>query len=350
MELYDNRRQLHKLAETDRALPKTQAFITDALNTLPCKTEFPWESAVTAFFDLGYGVTTALRADMDALNVNGSAQHVCGHDGHMAMLLEVARLISDGGITPKSDILLIFQPAEETTGGAAPILESGLFEKYNVKNVFGMHLMPGLEKGKLFTKAGALMARSCEITVEIRGKSVHIAKYGKGCDALYASAYFISTLYRQVDSCGIKDKLLRFGMSESGSARNALSDRTMLYGSLRSFSESDHTLLCGIVRSVAADTDNLFGTQTEISLSRGYPPLINDNTLVKHLSSVADIGLIDEPSMLTDDFSEYTKKVPGVYFFLGTGNTEPLHSPDFDFDEQVLRCGVKYYKAILENL
>ena len=362
MKLYDYRRQLHKIAETGEKLPKTQKFISDALSVCGCELSFPWESAVTAYFDFGFSKTTALRADMDALPVcektgldfcseNKCTMHACGHDGHMAMLLETADRIKDGSIKPKSNILLVFQPAEETTGGAKPILDSGTFEKYNVTQVFGMHLIPDLQKGKLYTKSGAMMAKSCEITVDIEGVSTHIAKYEQSADALYAAARFLTTLYDETDRLSdIEYKLLRFGKAESGSVRNAVSAHTRLEGSLRCFDEKDFERLCALVRHTAEDTDSRCKTKTRIHLSEGYPPLINDSELVNRLTKILTLNELSEPRMITDDFSYYQKKVPGVYIFLGTGTGIPLHSPQFDFDESILETGVSAYKAITENL
>lgn len=362
MEPYEYRRALHRAAEVGQHLPKTQRIITNALKDGACELSFPWESAVCAYFDFGFSKTTALRADMDALPVcedtglkfcseNRETMHACGHDGHMAMLLGTADMLTKGKIKPKSNILLIFQPAEETTGGAKPILDSGLFEKYNVSSVFGMHLIPDLPKGALYTRPGAMMAKSCEITVDISGRSTHIAKYAEGADALAAAAEFLSTLYRETEKLtDIEYKLLRFGKAQSGSVRNAVSASTRLEGSLRCFDEKDFETLRELALRIAKATDAIHGTKTKIHLNEGYPPLINDEGLVSALRQILPIKLLSEPRMITDDFSWYQKKAPGVYIFLGTGTGIPLHSPDFDFDESILDIGINTYKIITENL
>ena len=362
MELTDYRIALHRAAETGQHLPKTKKIITSCLENLCCFLEFPWESAVTAFFDFGFDSTIALRADMDGLPVtektgldfcseNKNTMHACGHDGHMAMLLDVAQRLSRSDIHPKSNVLLIFQPAEETTGGAKPILDTGLFEKYNVKNIFGMHLIPDLPKSRLYTRSGALMAKSCEITVDICGTSVHIARYKEGADALAAAAFFLTRLYDEAEKLkDIKYKLLRFGKSQSGSVRNAVSAFTHLEGSLRCFDEKDFLTLYDLTEKTAKSTDKLYSTNTTITLNQGYPPLINDSCLVSRLAQILEIDMLSEPRMITDDFSWYLKKVPGVYIFLGTGTGIDLHSPEFDFDISVLETGVSAYKKIIENL
>ena len=265
-ELRRYRRDLHRIPELDFDLPQTIAYIEGVLAPLACEVTHPCPSCVCAFFDAGVGAThaTAIRADMDALpiaEVTGVAfasthpgkMHACGHDGHMAMLLGAAMDLQSGRFSPKSNILLIFQPAEETTGGAKPILDSGVFEKYNVTRIFGMHLIPDLPKGALYTKSGAMMAKSCEITVDIEGKSSHIAKYEEGADALLAAAEFITQLYSGVDKLSdIEYKLLRFGRLTSGSVRNAVSPHSELTGSLRCFDENDFDRLLTLAKSTAA--------------------------------------------------------------------------------------------------
>lgn len=362
MELKKYRRALHEAAETGYDLPKTKKIVTDALKNLSCELSFPWESAVAAYFDFGFESTTALRADMDALPVcektgldfcseNKNTMHACGHDGHMAMLLGAAVSISSGNIKPKSNILLIFQPAEETTGGAKPILDSGLFERYNVTRVFGIHLIPDLPKNTLYTRSGAMMAKSCEITVDIKGVGAHIAKYNEGADALFAASDFLNTLYCETEKMtDIEYKLLRFGKAESGSVRNAVSAHTRLEGSLRCFDDGDFEKLRETAIKTAQNTDKRHGTKTTVSLNEGYPPLINDIELVCRLKEILPLQELSQPRMITDDFSWYQKKVPGVYIFLGTGTGIPLHSPEFDFDERILETGVSVYKAITENL
>lgn len=362
MELKDYRRALHAAAETGEKLPRTQSIIINALKDCGCELTYPWESAVCAYFDFGFSHTTALRADMDALPVHentglsfrsktNGVMHACGHDGHMAMLLGTAEDLKNGIIKPKSNILLVFQPAEETTGGAKPILDSKIFEKYNVMRVFGTHLIPDLPKGMLFTKSGAMMAKSCEITVDIEGVSSHIAKYEQGVDALLAAAEFITRVYGGLQAMSdIKYKLLRFGKLTSGSVRNAVSSQSTLLGSLRCFDENDFERLKELAQNTADEIDSLYKTKTAVTLNEGYPPLINDDELVQKLKQILPISELSEPRMITDDFSWYQKKVPGVYIFLGTGTNISLHSPEFDFDESILDIGKNAYKAITENL
>ena len=197
--LSEDRRALHRIPETGCRLPETAAYLRGALAEMPCTLLAPWEDAVCAYFDLGKDETVAVRSDMDALPVtertglpfasaHPGRMHACGHDGHMAMVLGLARRLAAGEVRPQRNVLLIFEPAEETTGGAAPICATGLLERYHVTRVFGMHLWPELPAGVIASRAGAMMSRSCELTVEITGRSVHLARFAEGCDALDAAA------------------------------------------------------------------------------------------------------------------------------------------------------------------
>ena len=361
MHLSEDRRALHKLAEVGEYLPKTQEYIVNRIKNLGCVLEFPFQSAVTAFFDFGFESTIALRADMDALPIHENAKcdfasetpgtmHACGHDGHMAMLLGVADLLGEKRIKPHSNVLLIFQPAEETSGGAKPIIDSGILEQYNVKRVFGTHLIPELAKNSINIRKGPQMAQSNEVTVDIHGRSLHIVRHAEGIDALDAGAKFLSRLYEKVEGTGIEYKILRFGKMESGTVRNALSAHTHIEGTLRSFSEEDHKTLTSILYGTAREIDEEFGTKTTVFLNEGHPPVYNDPELVEELEKLLNVTELGEPFMIADDFSWYQTKVPGVYIFLGTGTGIPLHSPDYVLDESVLETGVDYYKKIIENL
>lgn len=361
MRLIEDRRELHKLAETGSRLPETQKYIISRLSGGKCLLEYPWESAVTAYYDFGRLDTMAFRADMDALPVTektgcgfasktSGAMHACGHDGHMAMLLGLADLLDEGGIVPGSNILLIFQPAEETGGGALPILERGVFEKYNVTRVFGTHLMPELPKNAICVRKGPQMAMNNELNVDITGKSLHIARHAEGIDALAAGAEFLKRLYDRVAATNIEYKILRFGKMTSGTVRNALSGHTHIEGTMRCFSENDHKILSDTLFGTAKQLDEEFGSKTEITMSEGYPPVYNDPELVEKLKSLVNFTEMPEPYMISDDFAWYQKKAPGIYVFLGTGTGTPLHSPDYVLDESVLETGVEMYKIIAENL
>jgi amidohydrolase len=198
MQIIADRRALHRIPELELKLPATMAYLEKGLEKCRCTVFSPMESALCAFFDFGREDAIAFRADCDALPIleknekdyistHPGCMHACGHDGHTAILLELARRLS-GKKTLPHNILLIFQPGEESPGGALPICKAGVLETYNVKSIFGLHIWPGLEKGVVFSRENELMSHCSEVNIDIYGKSVHIAKAAEGIDATEAAA------------------------------------------------------------------------------------------------------------------------------------------------------------------
>ena len=186
MQIVDDRRALHQIPELDRQLPQTMDYLRGALSGLKCRVFSPMASSLCAWFDFGQKEAIAFRADADALPItertkapyasrNPGCMHACGHDGHMAILLELARRL-DKKDKLSHNVLLVFQCAEETTGGARDLCATGIFKQYHVEAIFAMHLWPGLPAGMVASRLNEMMSRSCEVKVDIYGKSAHIAR------------------------------------------------------------------------------------------------------------------------------------------------------------------------------
>lgn len=363
MSVVEYRRALHKVPELDDKLPKTVAIVRGVLASLPCAVTSPIEGSLCAYFDAGRSETVAFRADMDALPVSEATglpfasthkgcMHACGHDGHTAMVLALARYAALRVETLPRNLLLIFQPSEETTGGAGRICETGLLERHNVSRIFGMHLWPGLTSGVVGTRPGPLMARSNEVTVTITGRSVHLSKAKEGRDAMTAGVEYLSRVYDMSRSLPPEQKhVLLFGKMTSGTVRNAVSGKTRLEGSLRTYREETFCACRNALHEIGHDVARKSGCDVHVHLSQGYPAVWNDEELYdkvsKQLGEDAPI-LIDEPSLAAEDFSFYQKRVPGIFFFLGVGDTPQLHAPDFDFDDEaVLPKGLAFLKKLL---
>ncbi len=351
--LTQHRRALHRIPETGWAVDQTSAYVKRVLETLPCEVFSPVGNALCAYFDFGKQETVAFRSDMDGLPVTEQTglpfaseragfMHACGHDGHMAILLGLAQELAKRSDVPRN-VLLIFEPAEETTGGARAICETGVLQKYYVNRVYGLHLWPGVEKGKVFSRAGGLMSRSCEVSVRFTGKSVHIARYKEGKDALAAAVDFIDKAYRSI---GTGPGLIRFGKMVSGEVRNAVSGETVLEGSMRCLDDATYERMHKALFEIAAETERNTGCKVEVTQTAGYPPVTNDPALLREAKERFPI-YDAEPTYITEDFSVYQQHVPGVFFFLGTGGTELLHSPRFDFDEGLLETGLALFLALL---
>ncbi len=360
MQIILDRRELHQIPELDRALPRTMAYLAQSLGQLGCHIFSPMPGALAAFFDFGQERAIAFRADADGLPIlekTGAAyasrhsgrMHACGHDGHMAILLELARRLDKKTALPHN-VLLVFQPAEETTGGAKDLCETGIFEKYRVEAIFGLHLWPGLPAGALFCRPGEMMARSCEVDVDILGTSAHIAKAHEGTDALAAGVEF----YRraaELEQNLPKNvfRLLKFGKLQSGTVRNALSAHTRLEGSLRAFQDAHFDALREGLREIGRKVEEETGCTVKIAMNAGYPAVMNPEDLYRRVAESAEFRLLEEPSMTAEDFSWYQRRLPGLFFFLGLGDTPPLHADTFDFDDSILWKGADFFEKLAET-
>lgn len=357
------RRGLHRIPELDNQLPKTTAFVQNILTPLPCRIFSPIRGSVCAYFQAGRQETVAFRADLDALPVSESTglpfasehtgmMHACGHDGHTALMLALAEYAGAHLSELPCNVLFLFQPSEETTGGAKQLCETGLLNKYRVRRVFGLHIWPGLPAGTVWTRPGPMMARSSEVTVTIEGKSVHISKYREGIDALSAGAEYLRRTYSMMEQLPpAEPSLLRFGKMESGTVRNAISGQTSLEGSLRTYSEDIFLFCSQQLRDIGKALEKETGCRITVHLSEGYPAVWNHEELYARLCR--DLGpdapqLLREPALAAEDFSFYQQYAPGVFFFLGAGDVPALHSPAFAFDDAfILPKGLEFLKKLL---
>lgn len=360
MQIIDDRRALHRIPELDRDLPETMDYLTRSLSGLNCHVFSPMEGAVCAWFDFGAETAIAFRSDADALPIaertrlpfaseHAGRMHACGHDGHMAILLELARRLS-GKKTLGHNVLLVFQPAEETTGGARDLGKTGIFSRYQVEAIFGLHLWPGLPAGSVASRCNEMMSRACEVKVDILGKAAHIAKSREGVDALEAGMEFYHRV-RALEAAMPRKvyRLLKFGRMESGTVCNVVSAHTHMEGCLRAFQDDVfYALRAGIV-SIGKEVERSSGCTINIYMNDGYPAVMNPPELYRRVKQAVKFDELEEPSMITEDFAWYQKLLPGMFFFLGTGNTPALHADDFDYDEQILVKGADFFEELAEN-
>ena len=360
MQIFNDRHALHQIPELDRNLPKTMAYLKNALTGLRCTVFSPMDGALAAWFDFGREGAIAFRADADALPIgektnapyasrHPGCMHACGHDGHMAILLELARRLNAKETLPHN-VLLVFQPAEETTGGAKDICETGIFEKYNVQAIFGLHLWPGIEAGTIASRKKELMARSCEVNVDVYGKSSHIAKAAEGIDALEAGAEFYREALELERALPEEIfRLLKFGKFHSGTVRNALSAHTHMEGSLRAFQDEIFDFLHDGLVAIAEEVEETYGCTVNLHFSDGYPAVMNPEELFDRVARTVDFAVLEEPFMTAEDFSWYQRYLPGMFFFLGLGDTPALHADTFDFDEGILLKGADFFEKLAEE-
>ncbi len=352
------RRELHQIPELDRTLPKTIAYLKQQLQALSCSILEPAESALAAYFDFGKQSSLAFRADMDALAIEEKntcdyrschphQMHACGHDAHMAILLEFACRLHQFN-TCDYNVLLLFQPAEETNGGAKSIIDSGILTKFHVKALFGFHVWPALKKGRVASKAGVMMAKSAEIDIVIKGKRAHIAQSDKGKDALKAAVAFLQEVQRVKATVTKQTFLLEFGYMQSGSARNVISDTSVLKGTLRTWDGPLFQQLFHQLKMIGERIETEYGCPCQVQRSVGYPALINDLPLYERAHRIlGDLYELPDANLLSEDFAYYGSVVPSVFFYLGLGESAPLHSDHFDFDDAILSVGVETYLKLL---
>jgi amidohydrolase len=361
--MISHRRWFHKNPEIGFDVHNTQKYIINRLMELKFDSIQPvcGTGIKAVLYVSPESQTLAFRADMDALTLrehtgleyasqNEGIMHACGHDAHMAMLLGFAKWLSDNRKTLNKNIVLIFQPAEESVGGALPMIKEGVLENPKVDAIFGFHLFPGIKQGLIGLREGALMAQTCEFDIEFTGKSAHGAMPQDGADALMAASHFVQSIYaavsRRLDP--MQRFLITIGRMQAGERRNIIAEKALLEGIIRTFDENAYKKVKETLLDFLAGLENTFKVKTRYSETVYYPSVYNDPGLVKTLKSILPNEMLVDagPFMTAEDFSFFQQNIPGVFMLLGTlneqkGYCEPLHSNRFDFDEEVMMLGLQ---------
>ncbi|MBU1800583.1 MAG: amidohydrolase [Bacteroidetes bacterium] len=361
------RQDLHQIPEIAFDLFLTHEYIKKELELMGYSIEVVAQTGIIAHKKGESSEAIAFRSDMDALPVDEKTNavfaskhphkmHACGHDGHMSMLLGFADYVSK--LTNlKKTIVFIFQPAEEGPGGAKVIINEGIFEKYHISHIFGIHLYPGLDEGLYGLVDGPMLAQNGEFNLVIKGKSAHAAQPHLGHDAILASASLIN-LYHTIISRNLdplESAVITVGTIHGGEARNIIPNEVKISGTIRAFKGDIYELLKKRMRSIDHGIKIAFDVEVENDIMDYYPPVVNDHQLfelVKNTLAKDEYKLL-KPMMFAEDFAFYQKKVPGLFLMIGTRNEKkglihPLHSCYFNFDEIVLEKGVEIYKKILK--
>lgn len=364
-----HRQTLHQMPEIGFELHDTHAYIKTTLEALGYETKTIARTGIVAKKQGLNDEAIAFRADMDALQIfekndiayrskNIGHMHACGHDGHMAILLGFAEYISALDHINDS-IVFIFQPAEEGPGGAKAMIETGFLKHYNIKKIFGIHLNPELEEGKIGLVDGIMTAQDGDIDIKIHGMNAHGAQPHKGQDAILTSAHLLQQ-YQTITSRLIDPKIgsiITIGAIEGGQSRNVIANQVSMHGTIRSFDETTYYQIKAHIKRLHESTEAMFGVSIDTNFIDLYPPVNNDHILFEQVKST----LLEEeyeclkPMMFAEDFSYYQKEVPGLFMMLGTKNdtlgyNSPLHSCHFNFDEAVLAKGVDLYERIARSL
>ncbi|WP_040228614.1 M20 metallopeptidase family protein [Bhargavaea cecembensis] len=367
-----HRRTLHRIPELGFREFKTARYIRETLDKLGIDYGTPMETATVAFIKGNSGRTIAFRADIDGLPIeeendlpfrseHPGVMHACGHDGHAAILLAFAErcmeLQSENALP--HNVLLLFQPSEESGGGAAHLVRAGVFEGHPPEAVFGLHLMPDEGEGLLLTRSGELTASATEYRFTVKGRSAHVADKQDGASALGSLIQIISGIERlqHYHLDGLNRNIVHIGRMQAGEAINTVASSARLEGTIRTYSPDDLKKVTAMMKNLAVSADLLFGTETELAVADGYPPVINTPSLLplsRRAAEAAGLRFIEKekPYLFGEDFSFYADAAPVHFAFLGVRNeplgyTSGLHTPTLNFREEALGGGVRFFEQAL---
>ena len=313
-----------------------------------------------------------LRADLDALHIheqntfahrshNEGRMHACGHDGHTTMLLGAARYLAE---TKRFDgaVYFIFQPAEENEGGGRAMVEEGLFERFPVEGVYGMHNWPGMPVGKFGVLPGPMMASFDIFEIMVTGRGAHGAMPHEGIDPIVAASALVQALQtipsRTVNP--IEPAVVTVTQFHAGDAWNVIPEQAILRGTTRAFRPEVQDQIEAGIRRICAGIDATHGTRCAVRYERRYPPTVNHprEAAIAAEALAKVVGrenvLTDlQPTMGSEDFAFMLQAQPGCYVWIGNGSGEGgcmLHNPRYDFNDEILPIGASYWATLVEQV
>lgn len=354
------RRDFHRHPEVAFQETRTSAVVREFLESLGLPVRSAGGTGLVAVLEGNPGgKTVALRADMDALPVqeegekdyrslNRGVTHACGHDGHMAMMMAAAKVLTGRKSDFSGRVVFLFQPAEERPpGGAKRMIEEGALE--SVDAVFGLHLWQPFPTGMIGVIKGPMLAQADNFSLIVKGKGGHGAMPHTAVDPILAAAQIIvnsqSIVSRNVDP--LKPCVVTFGTINGGTTHNIIPAEVAMAGTVRTFDLTVQALAERRLREIAEETAKAFGASCRVEYMTGYPAVVNDAAMVDFVTDVAKRVLGEgclppfDPVMGGEDFAYYLQKVPGAFIFLGAGDGRefPHHHPAFDIDEKALPLG-----------
>ncbi len=374
-EMTEWRRDFHQHPELGFEEVRTSAIVAAKLHDFGCD-EVITGIAKTGVVGVirGNGSSTraiGFRADMDALPITeatGKAyasqtpglMHACGHDGHTTMLLGAAKYLAE---TRNFDgtIYLIFQPAEENLAGGEVMVKEGLFQRFPMDRIFGMHNWPGAPAGVFLHAPGPVMAAVANLEATITGRGAHGAMPHDGVDPILVAAHIVTALQSVVarNVNPLESGVLTIGHIAGGHTFNVIPETVSLLGTARWFLPEVGDLLEAKFIEIVTGVATAFGAKAECSFTRAYPATVNEpeSTAIAARAAAAVVGeararTLPQPTMGGEDFSFMLNECPGAYLFLGSGTGEGdamVHHPKYDFNDEILPIGASWFARLAEQ-
>ena len=375
-QIINDRRYVHKNPELSFKEYNTMEYICNRLDLIgvPYEKEVAGTGVVAQLDGGKTGKCLLIRADIDALpvqekndidyiSVNDGVMHACGHDAHIAILLNTCDVLNQLKDMWKGTIKFVFQPGEETTGGAKPMIEYGVLKNPDVDACVALHVDPELNVGEIRVKEGPVYASPDNFEITINGRGGHGAEPHLTIDPIIISAQIINQLQTIVSRCTdpFSEAVVTVGSVHSGDTYNVIPDSAYLLGTARSFNNEIRDNLEKRIGEIAENICASYGAECIYNFIRLYPPLINNSEIAKNLFNSAIRCLGKEnciwggtPSMAGEDFAYFSQKVPSAMFKLGCRNNDmginaPLHNPTFNIDEGCLKHGVAIFADFALN-
>ena len=367
------RRHLHQHPELGIACHDTADFVVERLREFGI-TDIHRGFATTGLVALidgqGPGPTIGLRADMDGLPIEETSgvdwastrpgkMHACGHDGHTTMLLGAAKYLAETR-NFSGRVALIFQPAEETGGGAEIMVQEGILEQFDINDLYALHNAPGPEAGRFYTTDGPLMAAVDTFEIHLKGKGGHGAYPQDTRDPVIAAASMVMALQSIVsrNHFACDDLVVSVTQIHTGSADNIIPETAYINGTVRTFDKAVQAMVMARMPEIVAGQAASFGVEAELVYTVGYPATFNDAEKTDLAVGVARDVVGDDKvdaangrEMGAEDFSYMLKEKPGAYIWLGAGeDAEKLHSAHYDFNDALLPIGAEYWANLAETI
>jgi hippurate hydrolase len=367
------RHDLHAHPELQYDVLRTAASVAEKLKAFGCDEVVPGlgRTGVVGVIHGRKGKSDkviGIRADMDALPIEEETglpykstvpgkMHACGHDGHTAMLLGAARYLAETRNFAGTAVV-IFQPAEEGGAGGKAMVDDGLMERFKIDEVYGMHNYPGMPVGQFGIRAGAMMAATDFVSIDIEGVGGHAARPHLGIDTVLVGAQIINAIQsivsRNVDP--LKSAVVSICMFHAGNTENVIPQTAQLRGTARSLAENVRVLLEKRLQQVVEATAAAYGAKAKLTYQRNYPVLVNHERETDFAAGVAKqiVGerLVDTslpPMMGGEDFSFMLNARPGAFIWVGNGDSAGLHHPAYNFNDDVIPIGTSYWVKLVET-